>query len=72
MIENNNKKHFNATHELSKTRTYNIWSHMKARCLRKTHKRYSEWGGRGISVCDKWLSFENFLEDMGCARREKY
>lgn len=59
------KKHFNSTYGLSKTRTYNIWSHMKARCLRKTHPRFSEWGGRGIKICERWLIFENFLNDMG-------
>jgi hypothetical protein len=38
---------------------------MKARCLRETHKRYNEWGGRGITLCDEWMKFENFLKDMG-------
>jgi hypothetical protein len=49
----------------SKTRMYNIWSHMKARCFRKTHSKYKNWGGRGITVCERWLNFENFLSDMG-------
>lgn len=56
----------NKTHGRSKTPEYNSWLHMIGRCYRKTHKRYSDWGGRGIRVCDRWrYSFENFLADMG-------
>lgn len=38
---------------------------MKDRCLNPNHKYYKLYGGRGISVCDKWMNFEGFLEDMG-------
>ena len=45
---------------------YGIWQAMKSRCYSKTHKRYSDWGGRGIKVCDRWLkSYDAFAEDMG-------
>ena len=44
---------------------YNSWSHMKERCLNKRNKNYDLYGGRGISVCDRWLKFENFYADMG-------
>lgn len=44
---------------------YQAWTNMKARCTRVSHPRYADWGGRGITVCDRWASFENFLEDMG-------
>lgn len=45
---------------------YEAWKGMLARCYRETHKRYQDYGGRGIVVCDRWRnSFENFLEDMG-------
>lgn len=39
---------------------------MKARCLNSKHHAWSNYGGRGISICERWLnSFENFLADMG-------
>lgn len=55
----------NASHGKTDTRTYRIWSAMKARCLRKTASNYKWYGGKGISVCDEWLTFENFYQDMG-------
>ena len=53
------------THGMSETRTYNIWLHIKGRCNRKTNHAYSEYGGRGIKICERWMAFENFLADMG-------
>lgn len=47
------------------TKTYTSWSHMKDRCVNPNHKHYHHYGGRGITVCEKWLKFQNFLEDMG-------
>jgi hypothetical protein len=42
---------------------------MKARCLNPNHKQYRDYGGRGITVCDRWTSatdgFWNFVKDMG-------
>jgi len=50
----------------SVTRTYGTWGAMKARCLNSKNVAYKHYGGRGITVCARWLhSFENFLEDMG-------
>lgn len=49
-----------------KTSEYNAWKGMKQRCYNINDKRYADWGGRGIKVCDRWLeSFENFYTDMG-------
>ena len=45
--------------------TYTSWISMKSRCNRKTNSNYKYYGGRGIIVCERWLSFPNFLEDMG-------
>ena len=50
----------------NKSRTYHSWDHMIQRCTNPKNTSYEYYGGRGISVCTRWLnSFENFLEDMG-------
>lgn len=38
---------------------------MRARCFNVTNKCYNHYGGRGITVCERWLQFPNFLADMG-------
>lgn len=56
----------NTTHGMSKTRVYKIWCEMIARCENTNNDRYHDYGGRGITVCERWRSkFENFYEDMG-------
>lgn len=50
----------------SRTPTYRSWSSMKMRCVNPKAVDYARYGGRGISVCHRWLhSFQNFLADMG-------
>lgn len=53
------------THGMSKTRAYKIWKAMRERCLNPTSSGYKKYGARGITVCDRWSSFELFLLDMG-------
>ena len=57
---------------MSKTTTYKSWCHMKERCLNEGNQDYPDYGGRGIQVCDRWLSFENFYADMGEKPRGRY
>jgi len=53
------------THNMSKTRFYNTYSHIIQRCNNINNKDYKNYGERGIKVCDRWLeSFENFRDDM--------
>jgi hypothetical protein len=44
---------------------YRAWQHMKERCLNPSDPRYHRYGGRGITVCERWLDFSNFIADMG-------
>lgn len=44
---------------------YNSWRGMITRCTNPRANTYEGHGGRGIRVCERWLVFENFLEDMG-------
>ena len=52
-------------HGMIKTRVYKSWQSMKDRCLNKNNPAYKNYGDRGITICDEWLDFENFLKDMG-------
>lgn len=48
------------------TPEYRAWSNMRNRCANPKHADYASYGGRGISVCDRWRdSFKDFLSDMG-------
>ncbi len=49
----------------NETREYQLWKHMTGRCFNKNDKAFKHYGGRGITVCDRWLAFENFYADMG-------
>lgn len=53
------------THGKSRTRTYRIWMHMRQRCENPRSDSWARYGGRGITVCDRWRDFTAFFEDMG-------
>ena len=53
------------THGDTKSCDYRSWQGMRQRVGLKTHHAYEQYGGRGISICDRWQSYELFLEDMG-------
>lgn len=57
---------YTSTHNMSKTPEHSTWCRIKDRCYNKDHPKYGRYGGRGITVCKRWLeSFDNFYKDMG-------
>lgn len=53
------------THGKCTSPIYTVWSNMKQRCTNPNNTSYKDYGGRGITICKRWLtSFENFHADM--------
>ncbi len=52
-------------HGKTRTPTWAVWVAMRQRCKDTKQAAFKNYGGRGIYVCDRWQSFENFLADMG-------
>lgn len=55
----------NRKHGMYKSKTYNSWALMKQRCTDINSKHYINYGAKGITICEEWLDFQNFLRDMG-------
>jgi hypothetical protein len=49
----------------ARSRVYNIWLGVVQRCTNPNRDTFSYYGGRGITICDRWKDFNNFYEDMG-------
>lgn len=58
-------KEVHSTHNKTKSREYNTWHSMVQRCTNPKNTSFYKYGGIGIPVCERWLNFENFYEDMG-------
>lgn len=54
-----------ARHGMSKSPEWGVWKGMRRRCSNPKDPRFVDYGGRGIRVCDRWQSFDNFIADMG-------
>ena len=64
--ENAHSRKHNHAHKGRKSKTYSVWVMMRQRCLNPHNKDWKYYGGRGIEICQRWLSsFEAFLADMG-------
>lgn len=61
----------NATkHGMYKSREYSTWLNMHQRCKNPNRHEYKRYGGKGITVCERWNKFENFYADMGQRPKE--
>lgn len=49
----------------NKSELYTTWKGMRSRCLNPNNPKYKNYGGRNITICDRWKSFDNFIQDMG-------
>jgi len=56
---------YRKTHGQSGSKIYNIWQNMIRRCVDNSLPSYWRYGGRGITVCKRWMEFTNFFSDMG-------
>ena len=54
----------NTTHGMTNTSIYHTWENMMSRCYNPKHKKFDEYGGRGIKVCPQWHKFINFYNDV--------
>jgi hypothetical protein len=65
---NESLKRIFTKHSLRHSSEYNSWAGLIQRCLNPDHRRYADYGGRGITVCERWIGdsgFANFIADMG-------
>jgi hypothetical protein len=63
-----NLRHGHTTNDHGSRRqsaTYRTWGDMIQRCTNPKQPNYRYYGGRGITICERWLAFDNFLADMG-------
>jgi hypothetical protein len=59
-----NRRHGHSSRN-SRSQTYHSWAAMLQRCTNPNNQAYKNYGGRGISVCERWYNFDHFLADMG-------
>lgn len=53
------------TRDNKRSPTHSSWTAMMNRCFKPYSNRYYAYGAKGVTVCERWLSFENFLADLG-------
>lgn len=52
------------THGMTHHPLHDVWTNMKQRCFNEKHPAFHRYGGRGVTVCERWMAFEPFVEDM--------
>jgi hypothetical protein len=64
-VRAHNSHSVRSLHGMTNSREFSSWCSMRGRCFNPNDQAYARYGGRGITVCDRWLVFTAFLEDMG-------
>ncbi len=64
-LNNHRNKTHGGSHGIGIMAEYKVWTSMKMRCSNPKFTGYKNYGGRGISFCERWKLFENFIADMG-------
>jgi len=59
-------------HGMVRTTEFKSWTEMRQRCTNQNNGAYKNYGARGITVCERWASFENFIADMGLKPSSDY
>lgn len=65
MMADRRVKHGFATHTKPRPVEYGVWRQMRKRCTSSSCHDWKYYGGKGIRICDRWKSFDNFFADMG-------
>lgn len=60
------------THGMSRAPEFWVWSAMRNRTTNPNDRNWKHYGGRGIGICERWLTFENFYADMGLRPSAKH
>lgn len=71
-LHDESASHRFSKHRMTKTREYKSWASMIQRCTNPNDVAHANYGGRGITICDRWLEFENFFSDMGPRPKGRY
>ena len=60
------------THGMYRSAEYRSWKEMRGRCMRTDHHQWGDYGGRGITICERWSDFATFYADMGAKPSRKH